>query len=100
MSVARCSRCRRARAKARSSVRDCSKHNGACGAQRRARAHRSTQRDTTNMAQSWFGTRLRAIAGALTLSLAAAGAHAASITLYSAQHEQVVNMLAKDFEKE
>jgi iron(III) transport system substrate-binding protein len=52
------------------------------------------------MAQSWFGTRLRAIAGALTLSLAAAGAHAASITLYSAQHEQVVNMLAKDFEKE
>ncbi|HXZ09044.1 MAG TPA: iron ABC transporter substrate-binding protein [Paraburkholderia sp.] len=54
------------------------------------------------MASSWFGARLRvsSIAAALTLSFAAAGAHAASITLYSAQHEQVVNMLAKDFEKQ
>jgi len=54
------------------------------------------------MASSWFGARLRvsSIAAALTLSVAAVGAHAASITLYSAQHEQVVNMLAKDFEKQ
>src|ERR1700758_4902879 len=54
------------------------------------------------MASSRFGARLRisSIAAALTLSFAAVGAHAASITLYSAQHEQVVNMLAKDFEKQ
>ena len=54
------------------------------------------------MASTWFGARLRvsSIAAALTLSVAAVGAHAASITLYSAQHEQVVNMLAKDFEKQ
>ncbi len=36
-----------------------------------------------------------AVGGALPLA-----AHAASITLYSAQHEQVTNELAKDFEKE
>ena len=36
-----------------------------------------------------------AIAGTLPL-----GAHAASITLYNAQHEQVVNQLAKDFEQQ
>jgi iron(III) transport system substrate-binding protein len=54
------------------------------------------------MAQSWLGKRLRMLpaAVALTLSFAATGAYAASITLYSAQHEQVVNMLAKDFEKQ
>ncbi|MGF6602836.1 iron(III) transport system substrate-binding protein [Paraburkholderia sp. GAS448] len=54
------------------------------------------------MASSRFGTRLRVScsAAAFTLSLATAGAHGASITLYSAQHEQVVNTLAKDFEKE
>ncbi|PLZ03795.1 iron ABC transporter substrate-binding protein [Burkholderia sp. WAC0059] len=50
------------------------------------------------MKLSSFGTRLRAAAfvlaaaGALPLS-----AHAASITLYNAQHEQVANQLAKDF---
>jgi iron(III) transport system substrate-binding protein len=35
-----------------------------------------------------------------TLGAAPLAAHAASITLYSAQHEQVVNALAKDFEQE
>lgn len=50
-----------------------------------------------------FGSRLAALGGTLAFALAAASptkSHAASITLYSAQHEQVVNMLAKDFEKE
>ncbi|SIT45283.1 Extracellular solute-binding protein family 1 [Paraburkholderia ribeironis] len=57
------------------------------------------------MAYSWFGTRLRIISSAAALALAAfatvpSPAHAASITLYNAQHEQVVNLLAKDFEKQ
>jgi iron(III) transport system substrate-binding protein len=57
------------------------------------------------MTHSWLGTRVRAMSGAAALLLATLGtapiaAHAASITLYSAQHEQVVNMLAKDFEKQ
>ncbi len=56
------------------------------------------------MAVSQFGTRLAAIGGAAALALAAFGtsgvAHAASLTLYSAQHEQVVNMLTKDFEQQ
>ncbi|WP_341316022.1 iron ABC transporter substrate-binding protein [Paraburkholderia sp. IMGN_8] len=57
------------------------------------------------MAHSWFVTRLRIVSSAGALTLAALGtaptaAHAASITLYNAQHEQVVNLLAKDFEKQ
>ncbi len=57
------------------------------------------------MAYSWFGTRLRSLSSAAALTLAAfatvpSAAHAASITLYNAQHEQVVNLLAKDFEKQ
>jgi iron(III) transport system substrate-binding protein len=55
------------------------------------------------MAGSWFGSRLAALAGAAALAAGAASplvANAASLTLYSAQHEQVVNMLAKDFEKD
>jgi iron(III) transport system substrate-binding protein len=57
------------------------------------------------MTHSWLGNRVRAISGAAALLLATLGAaplaaHAASITLYSAQHEQVVNMLAKDFEQQ
>src|SRR5580698_4540069 len=57
------------------------------------------------MTHSSFGTRLRVLGAATSLTLAAVGAlplsaHAASIVLYNAQHEQVVNMLAKDFEKE
>lgn len=57
------------------------------------------------MTHSWLGARVRAMSGAAALLLATLGtapiaAHAASITLYSAQHEQVVNMLAKDFEKQ
>lgn len=55
------------------------------------------------MAQSGFGAlcqAARAVGLALTLSMASMGAQAASITLYSAQHEQVVNLLAKDFEKQ
>jgi iron(III) transport system substrate-binding protein len=49
-----------------------------------------------------FSTRLCALGGALSLALAFAtpAAYASSITLYSAQHEQVVDMLTKDFEKE
>ncbi|WP_428996050.1 iron ABC transporter substrate-binding protein [Paraburkholderia ferrariae] len=48
---------------------------------------------------------MRAPLCAATLSLALAGmlplaAHAASITLYNAQHEQVVNQLAKDFQQQ
>ncbi|MFP4904383.1 substrate-binding domain-containing protein, partial [Paraburkholderia sp. BR14261] len=48
---------------------------------------------------------MRAPLRAATLSLALAGmlplaAHAASITLYNAQHEQVVNQLAKDFQQQ
>ncbi|HLX01225.1 MAG TPA: iron ABC transporter substrate-binding protein [Trinickia sp.] len=51
------------------------------------------------------GSRLAAIGGAAALALATLGAlptaaHAASLTLYSAQHEQVVDMLTKDFEKQ
>ncbi|MBN3765998.1 iron ABC transporter substrate-binding protein [Burkholderia sp. Ac-20365] len=53
------------------------------------------------MTRSWFGAmRHAAQITALSLSIAATGAHAASITVYSAQHEQVVNLLAKDFEKQ
>lgn len=61
------------------------------------------------MAYNSFGTRLRAVAtslgSAVALTLAAfatvpSAAEAASITLYNAQHEQVVNLLAKDFEKQ
>ena len=57
------------------------------------------------MAYSWFGTRLRILSGAAALTLSAfaampSAAHADSITLYNAQHEQVVNLLAKDFEKQ
>ncbi|MET3234140.1 UNVERIFIED_ORG: iron(III) transport system substrate-binding protein [Burkholderia sp. 1263] len=58
------------------------------------------------MAHSRFGPRLRLISStaALTLTsfvtLPSSAAHAASITLYNAQHEQVVNLLAKDFEKQ
>ncbi|WP_028224012.1 iron ABC transporter substrate-binding protein [Paraburkholderia ferrariae] len=49
------------------------------------------------------GAPLRA--AALSIALAVAGtlplaAHAASITLYNAQHEQVVNQLAKDFQQQ
>ena len=47
-----------------------------------------------------IASRLAALSGALVFSAAAIPAHAASITLYSAQHEQVVKMLASDFEKE
>ena len=57
------------------------------------------------MAHSSFGTRLRLLSSAAALTLAAfatvpSAAHAASITLYNAQHEQVVNLLAKDFKKQ
>jgi iron(III) transport system substrate-binding protein len=56
------------------------------------------------MTHSWLGNRVRAISGAAAVLLATVGAaplaHAASITLYSAQHEQVVNMLAKDFQNQ
>jgi len=53
------------------------------------------------MNRSWFGAmRQAARVTALSLAVAATGAHAASITLYSAQHEQVTSMLAKDFEKQ
>ncbi|MDE1181738.1 iron ABC transporter substrate-binding protein [Paraburkholderia sp.] len=52
------------------------------------------------MAHSSFGMRLRALSGAAAFVLAPLAANAASITLYSAQHEQVVNSLAKDFEKQ
>jgi iron(III) transport system substrate-binding protein len=57
------------------------------------------------MTQSWFGTRVRAVSGAAALLLATLGAaplaaHAESITLYSAQHEQVVNALVQDFTKQ
>jgi iron(III) transport system substrate-binding protein len=57
------------------------------------------------MTHSWLGNRVRVISGAAALLLATLGAaplaaHAASITLYSAQHEQVVNALAKDFENQ
>ncbi len=48
---------------------------------------------------------LRVSAQLVSLSLAIAAsasntAHAASITVYNAQHEQVMNLLAKDFEKQ
>lgn len=52
---------------------------------------------------SFPGAPLRAAALSVALTLAGAlplAAHAASITLYSAQHEQVVNQLAKDFEQQ
>jgi iron(III) transport system substrate-binding protein len=52
---------------------------------------------------SFPGTPMRAAALSVALTLAGAlplAAHAASITLYSAQHEQVVNQLAKDFEQQ
>src|ERR1700679_1194685 len=57
------------------------------------------------MTHSWLGNRVRAISGAAalllaTLSTAPLAAHAESITLYSAQHEQVVNALAKDFQNQ
>jgi len=57
------------------------------------------------MAHSWFGIRPRFFGGVAALTLAVFAtmpsvAHAASITLYNAQHEQVVNLLAKDFEKQ
>ena len=57
------------------------------------------------MNRSWIGAmRHAARVTALSLSIAATtgatGAYAASITVYSAQHEQVMNMLAKDFEKQ
>jgi iron(III) transport system substrate-binding protein len=57
------------------------------------------------MAVSKFGPRLAAIGSAAALAMAALGAlptaaQAASLTLYSAQHEQVVNMLTKDFEQQ
>lgn len=55
------------------------------------------------MKQSRFGKRAKAAIA--TVALAALGflpglAQAASITLYNAQHEQLVTQLAKDFEKE
>ncbi|RQH08885.1 iron ABC transporter substrate-binding protein [Paraburkholderia dinghuensis] len=49
------------------------------------------------------GAPLRAAALSVALTAVATlplAAHAASITLYSAQHEQVVNQLAKDFEQQ
>ncbi|WP_118181675.1 iron ABC transporter substrate-binding protein [Paraburkholderia phosphatilytica] len=61
------------------------------------------------MVQTWLNLRRRATAGAsagtlaltlTTLGAAPLAAHAESITLYNAQHEQVVNMLTKDFEKQ
>ncbi|MEC5404245.1 iron ABC transporter substrate-binding protein [Paraburkholderia sp. MPAMCS5] len=52
------------------------------------------------MNRSWVGA-LRQVARVVSLSLSiAVSAHAASITVYSAQHEQVVDLLAKDFEKQ
>ncbi|RKP45155.1 iron ABC transporter substrate-binding protein [Trinickia fusca] len=51
------------------------------------------------MTQFRFGSRVAALALAVAAAVPFA-AHAASLTLYSAQHEQVVNMLAKDFQKE
>lgn len=51
------------------------------------------------MTQFRFGSRVAALALAVAATVPFA-AHAASLTLYSAQHEQVVNMLAKDFQKE
>ncbi|TKC92548.1 iron ABC transporter substrate-binding protein [Trinickia terrae] len=57
------------------------------------------------MAGLKLSNRFAAIGGAAALAVATLGAlpvaaHAATLTLYSAQHEQVVNMLTKDFEKE
>ncbi|PMS31655.1 iron(III) transport system substrate-binding protein [Trinickia symbiotica] len=57
------------------------------------------------MKQFQLGKRAAAAARIAALSLAALSAlpnlaHAASITLYNAQHEQLVGRLAKDFEKE
>jgi iron(III) transport system substrate-binding protein len=50
------------------------------------------------MAYSRFAA-LRQISQVVMLSLSVAvSAHAASITVYNAQHEQVMNLLAKDFE--
>lgn len=52
------------------------------------------------MAQSRIGL-WRQLSQAVMLSLSvAASAHAASIVVYNAQHEQVMNMLAKDFESQ
>jgi iron(III) transport system substrate-binding protein len=52
------------------------------------------------MAQSRFGIwRQLPQVVMLTLSIAVS-AHAASIVVYNAQHEQVMNMLAKDFEQQ
>lgn len=57
------------------------------------------------MRHSWFNLRVRAAGRAAAFALATLGvlpftAHAESITLYSAQHEQVVDMLTKDFTKQ
>lgn len=56
------------------------------------------------MTHSSFRTRLRVLGAAASFAVATFGAlpsaHAASIVLYNAQHEQVVNMLTKDFEKQ
>jgi iron(III) transport system substrate-binding protein len=56
------------------------------------------------MTHSSFRTRLRVLGAAASFVVATFGtlpsAHAASIVLYNAQHEQVVNMLTKDFEKQ
>lgn len=53
------------------------------------------------MKLSSFGTPLRAVALTLAASVTLPTvAHAASITLYNAQHEQVVNQLVADFTKE
>jgi iron(III) transport system substrate-binding protein len=52
------------------------------------------------MAQSRFRT-WRQLSQVMMLSLSiVASAHAASIVVYNAQHEQVMNMLAKDFEQQ
>jgi iron(III) transport system substrate-binding protein len=52
------------------------------------------------MAQSRIGL-LRQLSQVVMLSLSiAASAHAASIVVYNAQHEQVMNLLAKDFEQQ
>jgi iron(III) transport system substrate-binding protein len=57
------------------------------------------------MASFKFAPRLAAFSGVAALIVTALGmlpatACAASLTLYSAQHEQVVDMLTKDFEKQ
>ncbi|WP_322042470.1 iron ABC transporter substrate-binding protein [Paraburkholderia sp. J67] len=53
------------------------------------------------MKTTFLGARLRAAAVALAVAgMVPLAAHAASITLYNAQHEQVVNQLAKDFQQQ